>query len=280
MSKQGTNSHQELKAVILAAGKESDTADAKSILLQNLGNRKVIDYVIQNALQLVSPEDLYIVVGRDSDEMRAHLGGAYQYITQEEQLGTGHAVLQLKPRLADFHGDLFIIYGDTPLFRPDSIRGLLNRHHLRQARLTLLSAVVDRPYPYGRIIRDAKGQIVDIIEAAEASESVRAIHEFNIGAYVVQADTIFPALEKLPNSDEYGGIRLTDCVHQLVRSGLLVESYQTYDQDEVQGINSPEDLANAEFILQKRLFRPHRPEAEDQVAFGTGGWRAVIGEDT
>jgi alpha-D-glucose phosphate-specific phosphoglucomutase len=210
--------------------------------------------------------------------MHAHLGNRYTYICQEEQLGTGHAVLQLKPLLADFHGDLFIIYGDTPLFRLDSIRGLLNRHRLCQARLTLLSAVVDRSYPYGRIIRDAKGQIVDIIEASEASESVRAIHEFNIGAYVVQADTIFPALEKLPNSDEYGGIRFTDCVHQLVRSGLLVESYQTYDQDEVQGINSPEDLANAEFILQKRLFRPHRPEAEDQVAFGTGGWRAVIGE--
>jgi alpha-D-glucose phosphate-specific phosphoglucomutase len=278
MPKQGTNSHQDLKAVILAAGKESDTQAAKSILLQNLGSRKVIDYVIQNALQLVNPEDLYIVVGRESDEMQAHLGNGYTYICQEEQLGTGHAVLQLKPLLADFHGDLFIIYGDTPLFRLDSIRGLLNRHRLCQARLTLLSAVVDRSYPYGRIIRDAKGQIVDIIEASEASESVRAIHEFNIGAYVVQADTIFPALEKLPNSDEYGGIRFTDCVHQLVRSGLLVESYQTYDQDEVQGINSPEDLANAEFILQKRLFRPHRPEAEDQVAFGTGGWRAVIGE--
>ncbi len=278
MSKQGNNSDQDLKAIILAAGKESDTTDAGLILLQNLGTRKVIDYVIQNALQLVSPGNLYVVVGRASAEMRAHLGNDYVYICQEEQLGTGHAVLQLKPLLADFHGDLFIIYGDTPLFRPDSIRGLLNRHHLRQARLTLLSAMVDRPYPYGRIIRDATGQIVDIIEAAEASESVRAIHELNLGAYVVRADTIFPALEKLPLSPEYGGLRLTDCVHQLVRSGLLVESYQTYDQDEVQGINTPEDLANAEFILQKRLFRPHRPEAEDQVSFGTGGWRAVISE--
>ena len=93
-----------------------------------------------------------------------------------------------------------LIYGDTPLFRSDSIRGLLNRHHLCQAKLTLLSAVVDRSYPYGRIIRDSKGQIVDIIEAAEASESVRAIHELNIGAYVVRVDTIFPALEKLPVS--------------------------------------------------------------------------------
>lgn len=192
MPKQETNPRRELKAVILAAGKESGTVDVTSILLKSLGNRKVIDYVIQNALQLVSPDDLYIVVGCKGEEMRAHLGAGYQYICQEEQLGTGHAVLQLKPLLKDFHGDLFILYGDAPLFRPDSIRGLLNRHHLRQAQLTLLSAVVDRPYPYGRIIRDAKGQIVDIIEAADASETIREIRELNIGAYVVRADTIFP----------------------------------------------------------------------------------------
>jgi alpha-D-glucose phosphate-specific phosphoglucomutase len=278
MLNQAFNIHQELKAVILAAGKESGTTDVRPILLQNLGSRKVIDYVIQNTLQLVSPANLYIVVGPESDEMRSHLGKEYHYICQEQPLGTGHAVLQLKPLLADFHGDLFIIYGDTPLFRSDSIRGLLNRHRLRQAKLTLLSAVVDLSYPYGRIIRDSKGRIVDIIEASEASESVQSIREFNIGAYVVRADTIFPALERLPMSSQAGGLRLTDCVHQLVHSGLLVESYQTYDQDEVQGINTPVDLANAEFILQKRLFRPHRPEAEEQVAFGTGGWRAIIGE--
>ena len=278
MAKQDPNHRHELKVIILAAGKEAGSTDVKPILLQNLGAHKVIDYVVQNALQLVQPDDLYIVVGNESEEMRAHLGGDYHFICQEEQLGTGHAVLKLKPFLQDFHGDLFILYGDTPLFRLDSIRGLLNRHHLRQAKLTLLSAIVDQAYPYGRIIRDARGRIVDIIEAAEASDSVREIHELNVGAYVVNADTIFPALESLQLSPVYGGYRLTDCVHQLVHSGLLVESYQTYDQDEVQGINTAEDLAKAEFILQKRLFRPHRPEAEDQVTFGTGGWRAVIGE--
>jgi len=278
MPKQEPSPYRNLKAVILAAGKESDTEDVGSILLQNLGNRKVIDYVVQNALQLVPPEDLYIVVASKQDEMSAHLGKAYHYILQKEQLGTGHAVLQLQPLLKGFHGDLVILYGDTPLFRPDSIRGLLNRHTLRQAQLTILSAVVNQSYPYGRIIRDAKGRIVDIIEATEASEVIREIRELNIGAYVVHADTIFPALENLSPASKSEGYRFTDCVHQLVRSGMLVESYQTYDQDEVQGINTAEDLAKAEFILQKRLFRPHRPEAEAQVVFGTGGWRAVIGE--
>ncbi len=268
----------ELKIVILAAGKESDTTDIKSILLQNLGDCKVVDYALHNALRLVSPRDLYIVVGYQQEEMRTHLGVDYQYINQDKQRGTGHAVLQLKPLLEDFHGDLLILYGDTPLFRFDSIRGLLNRHRLRQAHLTLMTAVVNRAYPYGRIIRDASGQIIDIIEASEASQAVLEIRELNVGAYLVRADAIFSTLQKLSPSPIDGTYRLTDCVHELIRSGLGIESYQIYDPDEVQGINTTQDLANAEFILQKRLFRPHRPEEERKVAFGTGGWRAIIGE--
>lgn len=267
-----------LKVVILAAGKESGAPDDRLILLRDLGGLKVVDYVVQNAVQLVPNEDIYIVVGRGQDEMRLHLGNAYKFIRQEEQLGTGHAVLQLEPMLKDLHGDLLILYGDTPLFRPDSIRGLLNRHRLRQAELTLLTVVVDRAYPYGRIIRDNGGYIIDIIEETEASAIIRKIRELNVGAYVVRTDTIFPALEKLSPSPVDGTYRFTDCVHQLIRSGLKVESYQTYDQDEVQGINTSDDLEAAEFILNKRLFQPHRQEDEGRVAFGTGGWRAIIGE--
>ena len=268
----------ELKVVILAAGKESGTEANNPILLQDLGGRKVVDYVVEKALQLAKPEDIYVVIGSGQEQMRLHLGNAYQFIHQEEQLGTGHAVLLLKPQLQELHGDLLILYGDTPLFRPDSIRGLLNRHRLRKAELTLLTAVVDQAYPYGRIIRDGDGNIIDIIEETEATGSVREIRELNLGAYAVRSETIFPALEKLSPSPIDGTFRFTDCVHQLIRSGLKVESYQTYDQDEVQGINTSDDLNRAEFILKKRLFQPHRLEDETRVAFGTGGWRAIIGE--
>lgn len=267
-----------LKAVILAAGKEAISADAEPMVLQTLGDRSIIDYVVQNGLQLVSPDDLYIVVGYQREKVQAHLGPDYHYVVQEEQLGTGHALLQLYPLLKDFQGDLLILYGDTPLFRPASIRGLLNRHRLRQAHLTLLTAVVDRPLPYGRIIRDAAGRIIDIIEETEASPEVREIRELNVGAYVVRAEAIFPALETLSPSPVDGEYRLTDCAHRLIRSGLRVESYQIYDQDEVLGINTCDDLAQAEFVLQKRLYRPRRHEEQNLIRFGTGGWRAVIGE--
>jgi len=267
----------ELKAVILAAGKGAIATDAQPIVLQNLGERTIIDYVVANALQIVPPNDLYIVVGYQPANIRTHLGPHYHYVVQEEPLGTGYAVLQLAPLLKDYDGDLLILYGDTPLVRSTSLRGLLNRHYLRQAHLTLLTAVVDRALPYGRIIRDADHQIVDIIEETEASPRIREIRELNIGAYVVRAQALFRALERLsPSPDaEY---RLTDCVHQFIHSGLRVESYQIYDQDEVQGINTAEDLARAEFILQKRLFQLRRAEEQNQVYFGTGGWRAIIGE--
>jgi phosphomannomutase/CTP:molybdopterin cytidylyltransferase MocA len=276
MTKPESKPNLELKAVILAGGKE--TAEGGSpMVLQKLGDRTILDYVLANARHVVPADDLYVVVGDWQEGVRAKLGSTAHYIVQPEPLGTGHAVLQLAPALKDYQGNLLILYGDTPLFRPASIRGLLNRHALRQAHLTLLTAISSRPLPYGRIIRDAGGCIIDIIEEKEASPAVREIHELNVGAYIVSAQAIFAALRALPPSPN-GKYQLTDCVHQLIRSGLRVESYQIYDADEIQGINTPEDLERAEFILQKRLFRPRREEEQNQVAFGTGGWRAVIGE--
>jgi len=267
-----------LKAVVLAAGSQAITPDGQPLVLKTLGDRSILQCVVQNALQSVRPEDIYVVVGYRQEEVRAHLGDSYNYVVQEEALGTGHAVLQVTRLLAGYTGNLLILYGDTPLFRPDSIRGLLNRHHLRQAHLTLLTADVDRDLPYGRIIRDAAGQIIDIIEDLEATPEVRQIHELNVGAYVVNAAAISATLERLTPSPRDGDYRLTDCVHQLIRTGLRVANYQLYDQDEVQGINTQQDLEHAEFILQKRLFRPRRQEEQNLVAFGTGGWRAIIGE--
>jgi len=267
-----------LKAVILAAGAKSITEDGLPVLLQDLGGKKVIDHVVQNVSQVVAPYDTYVVVGYRKETIQDHLGPSFRYVDQSQAKGTGHAVLQLEPLLRDFDGDLLILYGDTPLFSSTSIRGMINRHRLRQANLTLLTAVADRPYPYGRVIRDSDGRIVDIIEEAQASARVKEIRELNVGAYVVSAQQIWPVLDTLPQSPVDGEYRLTDSVHQLIHFGLQVESYQIYDQDEIQGINTRADLEQAAYILQKRLFRPRRVEERNIVQFGTGGWRAIIGE--
>lgn len=271
-----------LKAVILAAGEECISPDVP-ISLESLGEARIIDHVVQNALQLVAPEDLYVVVRRPGDPVEQYLRATAStqrshFVIQGDPLGTGHAVLQLDPLLGAYQGDLLILYGDTPLFRPVTVRGLLNRHRLKQAHLTLLSAVVEQALPYGRIVRDGAGHIIDIIEDVDASPEMREIQELNVGAYVVRAPAIFPVLRTLAPSAVDGDYRLTDVVYRLIRSGMRVESYRIYDQDEVLGINSRADLEQAALILQKRLFRPRRQEEQNIITFGTGGWRAVIGE--
>lgn len=276
-------SNLELKAVILAAGREeeSDYCSNKGedipMALRPLGDRKIIDYVIQNVLQVVSRQDLYIVLGYRKEKIQEYLGTEYNYVLQEEQLGTGHAVQQLYPLLKNFKGNLLILYGDTPLFRSSSIRGLLNRHFLCNAQLTILTAIIDRLLPYGRIIRDDKENIIDIIEDMDASPEIRRIRELNIGAYVVDVQNFFSIMQKLSSSPEKEGYRLTDYIRRFISSDLRVESYHIYDEDEIQGINTCEDLSHAEIILKKRLFKPKRYEEESLITFGTGGWRAVIG---
>ena len=229
VDRQPTHPPHPLKAVILAAGAKSITEDGLPVLLQDLGGRKIIDYVTANAAQVVAPADTYVVVGYRREAIQAHLGPGYRYVVQEEARGTGDAVRQLQPLLRDFDGDLLILYGDTPLFSPASIRGLINRHRLRAANLTLLTAVADRPYPYGRVIRDSDGRIMDIIEEAQASARVREIRESMSARTSSPREQIWPVLETLPPSPVDGEYRLTDSAHRLIHYGLAVESYQIYD---------------------------------------------------
>ncbi len=119
--------------------------------LRAYSQASILGYVVHNALQFVPPEHLHIVVGCLQEEVRQHLGLNYGYAVQETPTGTGGAVRQAAEALRGFENDLLILYGDTPLFRPASIRGLLKRHYLKKADLTLLTAVLDRSLPYGRI---------------------------------------------------------------------------------------------------------------------------------
>jgi len=267
-----------LKVIILAAGEGRRSGVDYPKILQPLGDKKIIDYVIDNARRFAAPDDIYIVVGHEWEEIHDHLGPDYHYIVQDPPLGTGHAVLQTYPHFKGYEGDLLILYGDTPLFRPYPLRGLLNRHRLKGATLTIFTAVVSEALPYGRVIRDEGGRIVDIIEEGDASEEVKSIRELNIGAYVVRAKELFPTLKKLDRDNVRNEYLLTDSVRQIIRSGLAVENYQTYQADDALGINTPQDLEQAEFVLQKRLFSPGQAEEENLIKFGTGGWRAIIGE--
>ncbi|MEN6478433.1 MAG: NTP transferase domain-containing protein [Anaerolineales bacterium] len=262
-----------LKVVILAAaqGNLLDT-DTPRPLLQ-LGGRAIIDYVVDWARAFAAPADILVVVGQRRDDVIAHLGPEYPYVAQEQQLGTGHALLQTRPLLAGYDGDLLVLYGDTPLFRLSSLRGLANLHRQTQASLTLFGCHTQIDLPYGRIIRQ-NGAIRAVVEASEADAAQLGIRELNLGAYMARASDLFAALDGAKS----GKLALTAAVRTLAEQGKRVECYRTLDEDEVLGINSLADLQQAEVILQKRALRPRRLEEENVIHFGTGGWRAIIAE--
>ena len=270
-----------LKVVILAAGQEGLSSDGAPRALQRLGDRAIIDYVLGWARKFASPADTLLIVGGGGGEqqeaLRQHVGPEYVYCLQEERLGTGHALLQVLPELSDYHGDLLILYGDTPLFRLSSLRGLLLRHRLKGADLTLFSCVSDQRLPYGRVLRDAEAKIVGVVEEGEADDAQRAIRELNLGAYAAKAQPLFAALRQVGHHT-CCAYPLTAVVDRLVAADGTVCAYRTVDQDEVLGINTPKDLAAAELILKKRILRPSRIQEENIIRFGTGGWRGVIGE--
>jgi phosphomannomutase len=267
-----------LKVVILAAAQGECSEIEYPRALQRLGDRAIIDHVLELAHHFASPKDIYIIVGYRHQAIEDYLGPEYTYVLQDEPLGTGHAVLQMQPLLQDYDGELLILYGDTPLFRLSSLRGMLLRHRLKNADFTLFSIITDVPLPYGRVVRDNMGRVVNIVEEANANAEIRGIRELNVGAYVAKARPLFQALARHDRKTDLNGHLLTDTVRRLIAMGHQVACYQSSDPDEIIGIDTPADLEMAELILQKRILRPRRIEEESIIQFGTGGWRAVIGE--
>ncbi|MCE7984013.1 MAG: glucosamine-1-phosphate N-acetyltransferase [Caldilinea sp. CFX5] len=265
-----------MKAIILAAGSQQNTGAAPWVL-QRLGDRALIDYVVDLARPFVEPADLVVIVHRCDDAVAQHLGNHFHYEEQTDLRGTGHAVLQAKRALGDYDGPVLLLYGDTALLSEASILGLVTRHRLKKAGLSLLTAQSEQPLPYGRIVRDATGAIIEVVEEAEATANERQIKELNVGAYMVETAALWPALQRLSTQND-GPLPFTACVRQILRAGHVVTNYQLLDEDELLGINSQENLEQAAFILQKRQLQPRREEEHNIIRFGTGGWRALIGE--
>ncbi|MCE5259708.1 MAG: NTP transferase domain-containing protein [Chloroflexi bacterium] len=267
-----------LQVVILAAAQHPGTELAGPRALQRLGDKTILDHVIELAQQITQPEHIYLVVGYQHQMIEEYLGSRYHYVLQEQQLGTGHAVLQMRPYLAAGAGNLMILYGDTPLFRLSSLKGMLLRHTLKGAAFTFLTRETDQPLPYGRVVRDASGSIQEIIEEADATQTIRHIRELNLGAYIARTDTLVKALCDLDCAHGATRNQLPAAVKWCVANGLKVETYPCADPDEVLGINTPENLEQAALILQKRVMRPRLIEEQNIIRFGTGGWRAIISE--
>ncbi|MDR1450252.1 MAG: NTP transferase domain-containing protein [Propionibacteriaceae bacterium] len=272
MAEPNTIARRPCRAVVLAAGHDEVT---RRLLLQPLAGSTVIEQVLANVTQVVPKSDVIVVVSEHDDAVRRHLGESWRHCVQTVTAGTGDAVRCARFELADFSGDVLIAYGDTPLLRAASLRGLLNRHRLKGAQFSLLTAEVDEPGDYGRIRRDASGRILGIAEAGLAAAAAGRA-EVNVGAYVVDNSLLIPELDAM--AAESGEHRLTELAQRVIGQGRTVSAYAIIDEDEVQGINDDAQLQLAADIVLKRLFAPQHAIETGEIAFGTGGWRAVIGE--
>ncbi|UKJ62342.1 NTP transferase domain-containing protein [Cellulosimicrobium cellulans] len=262
-------------AVVLAAGHD---AASRALLSRPLGSATVVELAVANVRRVVDASRIVVVVAPDDPTVRDLLGEDVVYVEQEVPLGTGDAVLAARGAVASVLGlgveePVLVAYADTPLLRSESLLGLLTRHTLTGADLSLLSAVVDDPDGYGRVVR-AEGEIAAILESSEAGGVAEPRTEINVGAYVAAPGLLFGELERMASDGEH---RLTELARRVIGAGKRISSYRIVDVDEVRGINTPDELAQAADIVLKRLFVPTK-NTDTKIVFGTGGWRAVIGE--
>jgi bifunctional UDP-N-acetylglucosamine pyrophosphorylase / glucosamine-1-phosphate N-acetyltransferase len=243
-----------LTIVILAAGLGTRMKSRKAKVLHRAGGRALIEHVIDTALDLTQAERIFVVVGHQADEVRkavTHPG--IQFIEQTEQKGTGHAVMVGREWLEPLEGYLMILYGDSPLLRTQTLLQLIDQQTASDAAGTLLSADMDDPTGYGRVIRsDADLSVQEIVEQKAANPQQLAIREANMGIYCFRADLFWQYIDQLGTNNPAGEYYLTDMVAILNDAGYKVEALRIEDANEALGINDRVDLANVDRILRSR----------------------------
>jgi bifunctional UDP-N-acetylglucosamine pyrophosphorylase/glucosamine-1-phosphate N-acetyltransferase len=226
---------------------------AQAKVLHCVAGKPLLSHVI-HASQRLHPDRLVVVVGHQAAEVQGVCGGpGIEFALQRELRGTGDAVRSAQSHLHGFRGDVLIVYGDTPLLTTTTLAGFVRHHRAQQAMLSVLTAHLDDPAQYGRVIRGGDGRVLKIVEARDASEQERAVHEINTGIYCVHADFLFAALQRLQPLNAQGEYYLTDIVAQAVSAGLPTQAVLTTDPGEVGGINSREELAIMEKTRQAQL---------------------------
>ncbi len=246
-----------LTLVILAAGQGTRMKSRKPKVLHHAGGRPLIEHVLETALALTAAERIFVVVGHQAGEVRDAIARpGIRFIEQKEQRGTGHAVLVGRKLLEPLDGRLMILYGDSPLLQPETLRALVERQAASGAAGTLLSAEMEDPTGYGRVIRnDADLSVEEIVEQKAANAQQLAIREANMGIYVFRADLFWKYAGQLTTNNPAGEFYLTDMVAILNAAGHKVEAMRIPDANEALGINDRIELAFADRILRRRKVR-------------------------
>ncbi len=240
-----------IDAVILAAGKGTRMKSDLPKVLHELAGRPLLDHVMDTSAA-AGIDRMVVVVGHKAslvEETCSRPG--IEFVIQEPQLGTGHAVQQAVPALRA-GGYCVVLAGDVPLLRTETLRRLVEGTISSGASAVVLTCVVDDAAAYGRIIKDDQGRVLKIVEAVDATPEELAVGEYNTGVFCYQTEKLIEALGNLKTDNKQGEYYLTDTVAWLVQQGQPVEAVITEDPDEVIGINTVDELAGAAQLLAER----------------------------
>ncbi|RPJ02714.1 MAG: bifunctional UDP-N-acetylglucosamine diphosphorylase/glucosamine-1-phosphate N-acetyltransferase GlmU, partial [Deltaproteobacteria bacterium] len=245
-----------IRTVILAAGKGTRMKSDLVKVLHPLLGLPMLSYTIDLSINRINAEKTIVVVGYQADRIRERFkDDPVQFVLQEEQLGTGHAVLQTLPFFQGFIGTVLILCGDVPLVKAETLSSFVDAFRERDATLSVLTTVVNHPSGYGRIVRNAKGLIDRIVEEKDADEEDRSIREINTGIYCVKASFLNDGLKEIEKENAQGEYYLTDLVEIATRRGLTCSAHRAEDPVEVMGINTRADLARAYEVLRQEKAR-------------------------
>lgn len=240
-----------LQAVILAAGKGTRMRSDLPKVLHEIGGRPLLDHVLA-AVREVGMDRIVVVVGHQAERVRRTFAADdLEFVLQEPQLGTGHAVQVAVPALAP-DGYTVVLAGDVPLLRAATVRRLVDETLSSGASASVLTCVVEDAGAYGRIIKDADGKLVRIVEYRDATAAERAIGEYNSGVFCYRTGAMREALDRLSTDNDQGEYYLTDTIAHLVAAGKPVQTVSISDPDEVVGINTVAELAAADELLRTR----------------------------
>jgi bifunctional UDP-N-acetylglucosamine pyrophosphorylase/glucosamine-1-phosphate N-acetyltransferase len=242
----------ETHVVILAAGQGTRMKSRLAKVLHPVAGRPMIDHVLRTA-RSVGPATITLIVGHQADAVQQHVGrvGDLGFALQSPQLGTAHALQQAEPSLAGRKGTAILLSGDVPLLSARTLQRLLETHAAAQAAATVVTAVVKRPYGYGRIVRTG-GRIARIVEERDASPAERQIHEINSGIYAFDLEPLFDALRTVAAGNAQGEYYLTDLIAIYRRRKLPVETLPVDRPEEIRGVNSRTELAELSAVMRQQ----------------------------
>jgi bifunctional UDP-N-acetylglucosamine pyrophosphorylase/glucosamine-1-phosphate N-acetyltransferase len=238
-----------LHIVVLAAGKGKRMHSALPKVLQPLGDRPLLKHVVE-AAQTLDPEQIHVVYGHGAEQVQSALGYLeVNWVYQEQQLGTGHAVAQAIDDVPD-DARVLVLYGDVPLMRAGTLSHLVEASG--SDALALLTVVLEDPSGYGRIKRNDENRVVGIVEDKDTTGDERYIREVNTGLLCAQSRHLRDWLSRLTNENTQGEYYLTDCIAMAAGDNVQIVAGQSGNVEETQGINNKRDLALAERLLQRR----------------------------